>query len=47
MAVCAIIKEGGIDFRGDDNEDVNNAREAIFDAGEECALQLGGLTPSE
>jgi hypothetical protein len=44
MAICALIKEGDLDVRGHDDEDVDNAREALFDIGEECALQLGGLS---
>jgi hypothetical protein len=43
MAICALMKEGDLDVRGYENEDVRNAREALFDVGEECALQLGGL----
>ena len=44
MAICALMKEGDLDVRGHDDEDVENAREALFDVGEECALQLGGLS---
>jgi len=43
MAICALMKDGDLDVRGHDDDDVENAREALFDAGEECALQLGGL----
>jgi hypothetical protein len=43
MAICALMKDGDLDVRGHDEEDVANAREALFDVGEECALQLGGL----
>lgn len=46
MAICALMKEGGIDVHGYDAEDVSNARDALFDVGEECALQLGGLNAS-
>lgn len=44
MAICALMKEGDLDVRGYSGEDVDNAREALFDVGEECALQLGGLS---
>ena len=44
MAICALMKDGDLDVRGHEEEDVENAREAIFDVGEECALQLGGLS---
>lgn len=43
MAICSLMKEGELDVRGYSGEDVDNAREALFDIGEECALQLGGL----
>jgi hypothetical protein len=43
MAICALIKQGDLDVHGDEEEDVNNARDALFDVGEECALQFGGL----
>lgn len=43
MAICALIKQGDLDLRGHDREDVENAREVLYDVGEECALQLGGL----
>lgn len=43
MAICALMKDGDLDVRGHDDDDVENAREALFDVGEECALQLGGL----
>jgi hypothetical protein len=45
MALCALVKQGDLDVRGHDDADVDNARELIFDVGEECALQLGGLNP--
>ena len=47
MAICALIKQGDPDMRGDDEEDVDSARDALFDIGEECALQLGGQTYPE
>lgn len=43
MAICALLKDGDLDVRGHEDEDVDNAKEALFDIGEECALQLGGL----
>jgi len=44
MAICALMKDGDLDVRGHEEEDVENARDAIFDIGEECALQLGGIS---
>jgi len=44
MAICALMKEGDLDVRGHEPNDVDNARDALFDIGEECALQLGGLS---
>ena len=43
MAICALLKDGDLDVRGHEDEDVESAKEALFDVGEECALQLGGL----
>jgi hypothetical protein len=45
MAICALLKQGDIDIRGHDQDDVERARETLYDVGEECALLFGGLTP--
>lgn len=47
MAICALMKEGDLDVRGHEQDDVDNARDALFDIGEECALQLGGLSHAD
>lgn len=43
MAICAMLKDGDIGFFGADDADLSAAREAIYDVGEECALQLHGI----
>jgi len=40
MSLAMMIREGDIDFRGDDCE---SARELIAELAEECALHYGGM----
>ena len=40
MAIAEMLQEGGIDIRGYEEVDVNNARLAIADVAQEIALQV-------
>lgn len=42
MALCAMLQDGSLSFRGDEIDDERSATDALKDAGEEIALQFGG-----
>lgn len=42
MAVCVMLKDGDLAFRGDESEEEDQATSVLKDIGEEIALQLGG-----
>jgi len=44
VAICAMLKDGDLSLRADDDADAQAARETLIDIGEECALQIGGLS---
>jgi hypothetical protein len=43
MALCAMLRDGDLSFRGHGPEDEEAASDVLCDIGEEVALQLGGL----
>lgn len=44
MALCMMVRDGDLSFRGHEIEDEQSATSLLKDVGEEIALQLGGAS---
>lgn len=42
MAIGVMLRDGGLELRGEDDSDVQNALDALTDISQEIALQMGG-----